>query len=382
MNNPGSLLAAMTAGASLTYLFDAGRGARRRARARDTFAHAARRTRRALSTTARDAAHRTYGTAASVVGLMRRGSADDVVVVERVRAKLGRLVSHPHAVEVAASFGVITLGGPVLTAEAQGLIRAVRRVPGVRDVNDQLQRHDEPGNIPALQGGSKPAGNRLDVLQEDWSPTTRCMAMTGGAALVAFGALRRDLSGGMAALAGMALAARGAANRPLAELAGASRLRRGVSVQKTITIDAPVSDVYAFWSWYENFPLFMSRVLDVNPDSEGRRSHWRVAGPAGIPVEFDAELTCAIPNRMLAWCTEPGAAVSHSGFVQFEETKDGRTRAHVRMAYNPPAGWLGHAVASAFGADPKHSLDADLARMKTMIETGRVPHDAAARKMH
>jgi uncharacterized membrane protein len=51
----------------------------------------------------------------------------------------------------------------------------------------------------------------------------------------------------------------------------------------------------------------------------------------------------------------------------------------IRMSYNPPAGWLGHGIAAAFGADPKSSMDADLARMKMLIETGKAPHDAAAR---
>jgi hypothetical protein len=30
-----------------------------------------------------------------------------------------------------------------------------------------------------------------------------------------------------------------------------------------------------------------------------------------------------------------------------------------------------------FGADPKSEMDADLLRMKSMIETGHPPHDAA-----
>ena len=30
------------------------------------------------------------------------------------------------------------------------------------------------------------------------------------------------------------------------------------------------------------------------------------------------------------------------------------------MTDNPPAGWLGHEVATAFGVDPKHGMDADL----------------------
>lgn len=47
------------------------------------------------------------------------------------------------------------------------------------------------------------------------------------------------------------------------------------------------------------------------------------------------------------------------------------------MSYNPPAGVLGHAVAELFGVDPKHEMDDDLLRMKSLIETGVHPHDAA-----
>ena len=71
----------------------------------------------------------------------------------------------------------------------------------------------------------------------------------------------------------------------------------------------------------------------------------------------------------------------HAGEVRFEPNGDGGTRLGVRLAYVPPAGALGHAVAALLGADPKSEMDADLMRMKTMIETGRPPHDAARRAL-
>jgi uncharacterized membrane protein len=380
MNNRGSLLAATAAGAGLTFLLDPARGARRRARIRDRMAHATAVTRRAIGMTTRDAIHRTYGTAASVRGALRRGDVDDEVLVERVRAKLGRNVSHPHAIDVAARDGVVTLEGPILTGEAPGLLRATGRVRGVRDVIDALERHDEPGHVPSLQGGRTPAGDRLDALQHHWSPTTRCMAWTAGAGLMTAGVARRDIPGVIAAFAGAVLIARAATNQPLAQLAGTAKRRHAVQVQKAITINASVGEVYAFWAWYENFPRFMSRVLEVRADPDGRRSHWRVAGPAGVPVEFDAEVTRATPNQRIEWRTLPGSPVAHAGVVQFEPTGDARTRVQIRMSYDPPAGWLGHGVAAAFGVDPKQSMDADLARMKTLIETGNAPHDAAKRE--
>ena len=211
MTNRGSLLAGAGLGTALTYFLDPGRGARRRARIRDATAHAVTLTKRGMGKAGRDARHRAYGTAASLGSLVRHDEVDDQILAERIRAKLGRLVSHAHAVDVDVSDGVATLKGPILEQESNRLVRAVGRIRGVQHVIDRLERHEQAGHVPALQGGRA------------------------------------------------------------------------------------------------------------------------------------------------------------------------RTRVHIRMSYNPPAGWLGHGIATAFGVDPKHSLDEDLVRMKTLIETGHAAHDAARR---
>jgi uncharacterized membrane protein len=383
MMTRGSLLAGVGLGTAFTYFLDPSRGARRRAGIRDTVAHAASLTNRAVGKTARDARHRAYGTAASLRSFVRHDQVDDHVLVERVRAKLGRLVSHSHAVEVAASNGIVTLKGPILDREATRLVRAIGRVGGIREVVDRLERHEQAGHVPALQGGRAPTGDRADVLQTNWAPTTRAIVGTTGAVLVAAGAFRRDGPGMSAAFIGATLFARAVTNLPMNRLTGIASRRRAVDVQKTITINAPVGEVYAFWSLYENFPRFMSRVLDVRSSEHvPMQSHWKVAGPAGAPVEFNAEITNAIPNHLIAWRTLAGSPVAHAGLVRFDPEIEGRTRVHIRMSYNPPAGWFGHEIAAAFGADPKHSMDEDLVRMKTLIETGHAPHDAAQREVH
>ena len=56
---------------------------------------------------------------------------------------------------------------------------------------------------------------------------------------------------------------------------------------------------------------------------------------------------------------------------RFERLSSGQTRVHVKMAYQPPAGVLGHAVAALLGSDPKRKIDGDLLRMKSLIETGK-----------
>ncbi len=147
-------------------------------------------------------------------------------------------------------------------------------------------------------------------------------------------------------------------------------------MQKTIHVNAPAARVFAFWSDAENFPRFMANVRDVRQVGE-HRSRWTVSGPAGVPVHWTAEVTNVEPDRYIEWCCTRDSDVWHQGCVRFDEDRNGGTRVQVELRYVPPAGAFGHAVASIFGADPKSEMDADLLRMKAMIETGHPPHDAA-----
>jgi uncharacterized membrane protein len=375
--NRGELLTGIGLGMGLVYLLDSQRGGRRRALLRDSVAGAMHTTAAAAETTTRDMAKRVTGTAAELRASVSRDNATDHTIVERVRAKLGRVVSHPHAIAVSAANGVVTLSGPVLQVEVPRLLRTVEGVRGVREVINQLDEHKQAGNIPSLQGGATPPGLQPDIWQQQWAPATRFIAGAGALALAALGAQRRNVPGWLLIASGISLLARAGTNLETRRLVGIGPRRRAVDLQKTININAPVQDVYAFWTAYRNFPRFMSRVLEVRPSTREGQSHWTVAGPAGAPIEFDAEVTEARANQIFAWRTVEGSMVGHGGIVHFEPTADGGTRVHIRMSYNPPGGWFGHSVAKAFGVDPKSSMDDDLVRMKTLIETGRPPHDAA-----
>ena len=153
--------------------------------------------------------------------------------------------------------------------------------------------------------------------------------------------------------------------------------RRPIDVHETIEIDAPIEKVFDYWQRYENFSRFMPEVRSVRELGDGR-SHWTVAGPLGVPIEWDADVTELVPNEALAWKTVPGSRVQHAGIVRFQPGGEGRTRLAVRISYNPPAGALGHAVAAFLGADPDRRLQASLLRMKRLIESGRSPREAKA----
>ena len=197
----------------------------------------------------------------------------------------------------------------------------------------------------------------------------RGVSLAGGAALSLYGLMSRRSPLGLAAgVAGVALLARGTGRRTISNVLSAASPARPVVVEKTIRIDASPEHVFDMFSHYENFPRFMSNVIEVRDLGE-RRSHWVVRGPAGTHFQWNALLTEHARPRRLAWESEPGAEVQQTGSILFEPFRSG-TRVTVHMSYRPPAGAVGHAIASLLGKDPKRQMDEDLARMKTLVERG------------
>lgn len=373
-NNPGGFAAGMAAGALAAYLLDARLGRRRRRFLIDQLVKAERKTQRALGAAGRDTKHRAKRTSAWVGGLSRQ-RVDDTVLEARVRSALGRASSHPGAITVAAHGGVVTLTGPILRDETQPLLARVQRVRGVRAVDNQLAPRDRSADVPALQGGRRRAKS-LALVQENWSPFLRLIAVIAGVGLLIAGISRRRLGGGLLGGAGLALFARGLTNLPLRRLTGIGAGRRGVELHKTINIKAPRDRVFSFWMDYENFPRFMASVEDVRDLGRGQ-SRWTVKGPLGTSLSYDAELTRYRLNEELGWRSVPGSVLQHAGFVTFRDNRNGSTQVNVIMAYNAGGGAVAHVLADILGADPKTRMDQDLVRMKSMLEAAKLPTQAA-----
>ncbi|MGH7631568.1 MAG: SRPBCC family protein [Gemmatimonadales bacterium] len=307
MKPPKSLVAGLLLGAGLMYLLDPDHGIRRRSIARDRLGRARRRMGEGLSATARDVKNRSSGALAELRSRLEGDEADDAVIEERIRARLGRLVSHPGAVEVAVIRGEATLLGTVLEDELEELVIGVARVRGVTRVWNQLEVSAEPDGVPALQARA-PRGRR--------------------------------------------------------------RRRRTIDVRKTMDVAVPLDEVWALWSDFSRFPRFMTHLRDVTvagPDL----SHWVATGPLGTAVEWDAEITDWRERERIAWRSVEGSQVETAGEVRFRRRGDGGTRIELRLSCAPPAGALGEAVAAFFGSHPKRQIDDDLVRLKSLLETGQ-----------
>lgn len=181
-----SLLSGIMIGAALALVLDSNQGNRRRALIRDKVARGRRMTREAVDATVRDLGNRARGIAAATRSRLTTDEVDDGRLVERVRSKLGRVCSHPHAIDVYVHDGEVTLIGPVMADEVRDLLTAAASVRGVHSVINELEPHDSADGIPSLQGEGRVAGSSVDLMQANWAPATRALV---GAAAVAAGGL-------------------------------------------------------------------------------------------------------------------------------------------------------------------------------------------------
>ncbi len=148
-------------------------------------------------------------------------------------------------------------------------------------------------------------------------------------------------------------------------------------VESSVVVEAPVERVYDYWRNLENLSNFMTNVEEVRamgPD----RTHWRVKGPLGAKMEYDAQTTQDEENRAIGWNSVDGN-VQTTGQVRFQELGPERTRVDVTMNYsNPPGGKLGE-VGSRLVANPQVMVDQDLQYFKEIMEGRATPEEIQQR---
>jgi BON domain len=159
MDKKVAMIAGAAIGVGLMYFADPRMGRRRRALVGDQLVRARRTLNRSALITSRGLTNRARGLMAEMRACLRSGEVSDEVLEARVRAELGFLVSHPSAIEVTTEYGHVTLSGPLLASEVKQVLKGVFSVRGVTSVDNQIERHKEPWNVPA--DGHGPAVRRL-----------------------------------------------------------------------------------------------------------------------------------------------------------------------------------------------------------------------------
>lgn len=142
-------------------------------------------------------------------------------------------------------------------------------------------------------------------------------------------------------------------------------------VGRTVTINRPRAELFAYWRDFTNLASFMENVERIDVLYE-KRSHWVVKAPAGKTVEWDATITEEAEGEFIAWASEDGADVPNSGRVDFRDAGDRGTVVSVDILYDPPAGFIGRAIAKMFQREPAIQTRRELRRFKQLMETGEI----------
>ena len=133
-------------------------------------------------------------------------------------------------------------------------------------------------------------------------------------------------------------------------------------VQKSITVDVPVSMAYNQWTQFEEFPQFMGGVQKVEQLND-RRLRW-VAEIAGVKREWYAEILEQRQDEKVAWAASEGA--TNAGAVTFAPNGAGRTLVTLDLEYEPEG--LVEKAGDALNIIERQATS-DLEKFKTFIES-------------
>ena len=143
----------------------------------------------------------------------------------------------------------------------------------------------------------------------------------------------------------------------------------GVKVTAMNIINRPRKDVYTFWRDLQNLPKFMWHIHSVDVGGVDDQSHWTLKVPLGRRLQWDAEIINDIPGELIAWKSLPGADIDNAGSVTFKDASyDRGTEVRLTMHYSAPGGKIGTTIARLLGHDPSDAAQADLERLKKMLE--------------
>ncbi|HTG39444.1 SRPBCC family protein [Sphingomonas sp.] len=145
-------------------------------------------------------------------------------------------------------------------------------------------------------------------------------------------------------------------------------------VGKTVTIARPSrNELFAFWRDFTNLPSFMENLNAVSPVGDGQ-FEWEIVAPGEGSVRVVTEIASERQGELIAWRSVEGSSIDTEGRVAFRDAPGDRgTQVELVVAYRPPAGRLGVAVAKLLQREPEVQARRDLRRFKALMETGEIP---------
>ena len=237
-----------------------------------------------------------------------------------------------------------------------------------------------------------PQGDQ-NVATRNVGQVERWLSGASGGVLAAYGIFRRDWLGAGLAVLGSALFYRGASGHSfiyqLLQISTAEQQpnfapgipktvssipgKRGVRVQRSMTVMRSAEDLFNFWYDIEQAPRYMDYIQSVMKTGE-RTSHWVAQRPGGKIVEWNSELLQVVPNKSISWHAHGKPATANTGKVTFDPAPNGRgTVVTLELDFLQFQGTLGTGIGSILGHVQEQQARETLRHFKEIMEGGEVP---------
>jgi uncharacterized membrane protein len=140
---------------------------------------------------------------------------------------------------------------------------------------------------------------------------------------------------------------------------------------RTVTINRPRHDVYAFWRRFDNLPRFMENVDSI--EERDGMMRWTLRAAGGGTVSLATQIVDDRPGESLSWRSVDGSDIETEGKVILRDAPAGRgTILTAIIAWVPPAGEIGRLLSHLGGRDPATQTRHELKRLKMLLETGEI----------
>ncbi|HXB95874.1 MAG TPA: SRPBCC family protein [Puia sp.] len=144
-----------------------------------------------------------------------------------------------------------------------------------------------------------------------------------------------------------------------------------INIRAHVVVNKPRAEVYAFWRRFENWPLFMRHLENVD-ELDNRTSAWRLKMPGMEDIRWETRIVKDEKGEELSWHSVAGAPIENTGKINFSDTPGDATRIDVLLSYRAPAGALGEKLSRLLTPAFRSRVEEDIRNFKHYFENAGI----------
>ncbi len=140
-----------------------------------------------------------------------------------------------------------------------------------------------------------------------------------------------------------------------------------INVRTHLVVNKPREEVYNFLRRFENWPLFMRHLENVD-ELDNKTSAWRVKLPGIGDIRWESRILKDEKNTELSWHSVPHAAIENTGKLNFSDLPGNATGIDILLSYRAPHGAIGQRLSRVLTPTFAEKVKDDVYRFKAYFE--------------